>query len=99
MSWALGLHGTSELLVRERAKMRATGAVEWINFAEVILDPTEANRVTAQHSATIMTRYGLSLDIGSCLTYEAWVGAKPLPYQLCEVALRGGSPNFHPQAN
>ena len=96
--------GLSAIMERVSRSMRVTknayeGRCRLESLTKVILDSPEANSVIAQHSAKIMTRYGLLLDIGSCLTYEAWVGAKPLPYQLCEVALRAGSSNLDPQAN
>ncbi|WP_136619920.1 MULTISPECIES: GtrA family protein [Mesorhizobium] len=47
----------------------------------------EADLRTIQRSDTIIARYGLALHAASCRTYEAWVGAAPRPYQLCEVGL------------
>lgn len=65
----------------------STGSCRLVALPEGSASLADADLGTIRRSGTIIARYGLTLDIASCRTYEAWVGAKPRPYQLCEVGL------------
>ncbi|RWC25188.1 MAG: GtrA family protein [Mesorhizobium sp.] len=82
----------SALLQRVSKHLRVDEASNTGSCRLVALPPggmslAEADLGTIQRSAEIVTRYGLVLDATSCRTYEAWVGAKPRPYQLCATSM------------
>ena len=87
--------GLSALLQRVSKRLRVDEASSAgscrVAFPEGTMSVAKADRATVQRSDTIVVRYGLALDAASCRTYEASVGAKPRPYQLCEVELRPDS--------
>ncbi|MER8372094.1 GtrA family protein [Mesorhizobium sp. M1406] len=77
------LHRVSKhLRVDEAAK---TGSCRLVSLPAGGMSLAEADLATIQRSDIIIKRYGLALNAASCRTFQAWVGAKPRPYQLCEV--------------
>jgi hypothetical protein len=67
-----------------------TRSCQLVALPEGGMSLAEADLATVRRSDTIIARYGLALDDASCRTYDAWVGAKQRPYQLCKVDLRPG---------
>jgi hypothetical protein len=62
-------------------------------YCGVVMDPatrrdlTEEDKVIARASDELAkTRYGLRIDLASCVTYHAWVGSRRDRYQYCRIS-------------